>query len=571
MKLHSHKLHPVFPFALIAVGYLLIGCGGATGTRNPEPEGSPSALSTPPAADTAAQQYAGGVISDANNGQQTTPKVEINLYIMSRCPYGVQAIQQIQDITVQSGGEVGINIDYIGTEGKGGTLNSMHGDEEVQGDIDQLCGRMSSPTDEQFWRFISCVNDEWRTIPERDAECAASAQLDLVQFDSCRNGELGRKLLRSSFAKAIRVGATGSPTIIIDDARYSGNRTVMAISRYICGQFSDNRQIDYCKSLPEPTEVEFFAITDSRCGDDCDVSTMITSLQGIFMGLKPTVLDWSNPEAQAIFRAAGAEKLPVLLFGKSVEKDVDGFAHMQRWLTPAGPYYQVKVKSTFDPEAEVCDNGVDDTGNGKVDCADETCDGRMVCREEKKKSLEVFVMSQCPFGAMALLAMDDVLSAFKKKDMDFNIHFIATVIADDEGEKISSMHGQSEVDENMRWICARKHYPRDYLKYVWCRAGDYRNPEWEACATGKIKKKVLEKCVESGEGEQLLLEDMKVASNLDIGASPTWIANGRHQFSGVTPKAIQENFCEHNPGLSGCTRELSDERKTEAPAGACGN
>jgi hypothetical protein len=195
----------------------------------------------------------------------------------------------------------------------------------------------------------------------------------------------------------------------------------------------------------------------------------------------------------------------------------------------------------------------------------------MVCREEKKKSLEVFVMSQCPFGAMALLAMDDVLSAFKKKDMDFNIHFIATVIADDEGEKISSMHGQSEVDENMRWICARKHYPRDYLKYVWCRAGDYRNPEWEACATGKIKKKVLEKCVESGEGEQLLREDMKVADNLDIGASPTWIANGRHQFSGVTPKAIQENFCEHNPGLSGCSRELSDERKTEAPAGACGN
>jgi len=53
-----------------------------------------------------------------------------------------------------------------------------------------------------------------------------------------------------------------------------------------------------------------------------------------------------------------------------------------------------------------------------------------------------------------------------------------------------------------------------------------------------------------------LSEDFGIAKGLGISASPSWIANGRHKFSGVDAGTIQKNFCRHNSGLSGCGQDL---------------
>ena len=497
----------------------------------------------------------------------TSPLTSIDVYVMSKCPYGVETMGSLVKVVNTFGGELALNIDYIGQHGPDGALSSMHGDDEVQGDIDQICGRLSAPTESQFWEFLTCVNDRWREIPAYDESCAIQSELDMTQFDQCRYGELGKKLLASSFDKSYDEKATGSPTIRFGNEGYTGSRTVGALVRYICDNWNGSQPSQRCQEIPAPAEVELIALTDTRCGDACDVTRTVNSLKTIFTGLKPTVLDWSQPRAREIYREAGIDALPALLFTESVTKDEEGFAHMGRWLTPMGPYYQVKVKASFDPFGEICDNGEDDNQNGKVDCNDAGCAGTLMCREEKKNNLEVFVMSQCPFGAMALLAMPEVKKAFPKKNMRFQIHFIAS----ESGDEITSMHGAEEVAENTRWLCARQYFPRDYLNYVWCRAEDYRNPDWQQCAKGKIKASVIQKCVDSGEGKSLLKKDLQIAKDLDIGASPTWIANGRHKFNGVTARAIQETYCEYNPGLKGCKTPLSDERASKAPVGACGN
>ena len=79
----------------------------------------------------------------------------------------------------------------------------------------------------------------------------------------------------------------------------------------------------------------------------------------------------------------------------------------------------------------------------------------------------------------------------------------------------------------------------------------------------------MEKCF-AEKGDKLLAENIKIANGLGIGASPTWLVNGKTKFSGVTPKAVQDNFCKANPGLKGCEKPLSNDRKTKAPAGSCG-
>ncbi|MBN2529000.1 MAG: thioredoxin domain-containing protein [Deltaproteobacteria bacterium] len=494
-------------------------------------------------------------------------EVTIDLFVMSQCPYGVQAVEGFMPLLEKFDGQVGININYIGQKKPDGSLSSMHGDKEVQGDISQLCAKEVAPSTKEYWDFMKCVNEKWREIPTHDEECAKKVKLDVAKWKTCKDGEKGKELLSKSFDLATKKQATGSPSIIIGEEKYTGNRSAQAMEQFICGKFGKDKGLKYCDNMEPPAEVKLIALTDKRCGEACNVDNMIKSLNGIFMGLKATTMDWSDAEAQKIAKAAKVDKLPALLFDASVQKDEGGFKHMERWLTKTGDYYLVKVKADFDPNAEICDNKKDDTGNGKVDCEDESCQNTLACRPSTEKSLEVFVMSQCPFGAMAVNAMGEVLDAFGK-DMDFKVNFIANMA----GDKITSMHGQAEVDEDMRWACAKKLYPNnnDYLKYVWCRAEDYRNPEWKKCATGPIKAAAIEKCV-AEEGETLLKENMAIANGLGIGASPTWIVNGTTKFSGVTPKAIQDNFCKANPGLKGCEKPLSNERASKAPAGACGS
>ncbi len=492
--------------------------------------------------------------------------LDMELYVMSQCPYGVQAMDGIIPAVEKFGGQVGLTIEYIGQKKPDGSLSSMHGEKEVQGNIDQLCAR-DQGDNAKYLKFLTCVNKDWRNIPTNTDACAKEAGLDAAKLKECKDGAKGKELLSASFDKATAKQATGSPTIFLNGAPYGGNRTQQAVEQTICSQFGKDKKLDYCANMAPPAEVKLVVITDKRCGAKCDPARMIQSLQGIFMGLKPEVKDWSDPGTQDLAKAAGVTMLPALFFDKSVEKDEGGFKHMERWLTKTGDFYIVKVKAVFDPNSEICDNKVDDTGDGKVDCEDAACANSLACRPDMPKTLEVFVMSQCPFGAMAVNAMGEVLDAFKT-DMNFQVHFIADMA----GDQINSMHGPAEVEEDIRWACAAKKYPKnnDYLKYVWCRAADYRNPDWKKCATGPIKADVIEKCATGEEGKALLAEDIKIAKSLDISASPTWVVNGKTKFSGVTPKAIQDNFCQANPGLKGCEKPLSDERKSDAPAGSCG-
>lgn len=531
-------------YLVLLISILLIGCSGNKGTSNDAEQGTPDKQAAP---------------------ASKTPKVTAELFVMSKCPYGVQAVDGFIPVLDTFKGEVDLEIDYIGRKGPDGSLSSMHGEEEVQGNIIQLCAKEIAP--QKYVEYLTCVNKQWRTIPANWETCAKEVGITPNELATCKDGDKGQELLKASFMKAMSKGAKGSPTIYIGGMEYSGGRAPKDFERFICSNFGESKSIDYCKELPPPPKVTVTAITDKRCGEKCDPSGVIKSLQTIFYGLEPKVLDWNDPGTQELCKAAGIKKLPAIFFDDSIEADKEGYEHMQKWLEKAGQYYVLKVQPVFDPLAEICDNKQDDTNDGLVDCDDPSCKNAMACREETDKSLEVFVMSQCPYGAMALEAMTEVLDAFGK-DMDFTVHFIADKI----GDEFDSMHGPEEVAEDIRQICAAKHYKakNKYLDYLWCRYKDYRNPDWKACATNGINANVIEKCATGEEGKKLLSEDIAIAKGLEINGSPTWVVNGQTKFSGITPDVIQKNFCEKNPGLAGCEKKLSGQEGAPAPQGSCG-
>ncbi len=494
----------------------------------------------------------GGDKADAAPAVETS--VKIDLYVMSQCPFGVQAVDAIVPAVRKFSDEVSLHLDFVGTVDDAGKLHSMHGDDELNGNKYQICAG-DVAKDKQL-DYILCMNKEWKTIPKNWESCAKETGIDPAALSGCVNGDRGKELLTESFNRTKTAGVQGSPTIKINGEDYKGGRMTHDFVKHICGVYGEKEKIKYCLELPPPGKVVVTAVTDKRCGEKCDPAPLFTSLKQVFPGLEAKTLYWEDAETQKLCKEFGIKMLPAVFFDESLDNDADGAKQIARWLAPAGKHNILKVKPEFDPTAEVCDNKIDDTGNGKVDCNDPECEISFACREVPSRSLEVFVMSQCPYGAIALKAVKELLDAFGK-DMSFSMHFIG----EETDGVFKSLHGQPEVEENIRHICAAKHYGANnkYMSYVWCRGSDIKNDDWKSC-TGKktgINAAVIEKCATGDEGKALLSEDIKIANGLGIGASPTWVVNGKESFGGIVPSDIQKRYCEKNTGLAGCEKKLA--------------
>jgi hypothetical protein len=297
-------------------------------------------------------------------------------------------------------------------------------------------------------------------------------------------------------------------------------------------------------------------------------------------GAEVKELDYSDAEGKALFEKSGEQFLPIAIFGKDVEKEENGYKRLQRRLKPMEGSEDLiyPLGRTWDPKAEVCDDGVDNTGNGKTDCEDESCQGKKICREEVANKVNLFVMSQCPYGVRTVDAMEEVLKNFGKdrKKMDLQIDFIGKNV----DGKLTSMHGEGEVNENLRQICAQKHYAKDYkfMDFVLCRNKAYQenrgkeeDKAWEACAKDGINAAVIKKCAEGDEGKELLTASYKLAEDLGITGSPNWLLNNKYDMRGRAPEGIKVAFCEKNQGVAGCENTLSaGEPGNPVPAGSCG-
>jgi len=509
----------------------------------------------------------------------TAEKVALDFHIMSKCPFGVKVLQAITPVLEKMGDNIDFKVHYIGRE-KDGEMTSMHGEQEVQGDIIQLC--VNKLGDRDAWlAFLKCQNEDWRKIPEGWEKCAETAKVDVKKIKECSDGEEGQKLLRESFQVSQEKRATGSPTIFLGGEPYRGGRSEASFGRAICAKFEGNKP-KYCEDIPAPVKVPVTVVADKRCeGRGCDPKRFLAFITNTFEGAEVKELDYTDAEGKELFEKSGEQFLPIAVFGPEVEKEETGYRRLKRRLRKieGSEDFVYPLGRTWDPTAEVCDDGKDNTGNGKVDCDDETCQGKKVCREEEAKKVDLFVMSNCPYGVRTVNAMQEVLDNFKKDrgKIDFRIEFIGN----ERDGKMTSMHGQGEVDEDIRQLCAQKYYDKNYkfMDYVLCRNEAYQKSrgkepegnEWESCAKGGINAAVIKKCAEGEEGQQLLAESFKRAADLGITGSPNWLLNNKFEMNGRTPEAIKNAFCAKNEGIAGCENTLSAETPGGAPpAGSCG-
>ena len=306
---------------------------------------------------------------------------------------------------------------------------------------------------------------------------------------------------------------------------------------------------------PENNEsMDVLVYDDSRC-TNCNTNLLIDRLKTIpkLKNAKFIIKDYNtDPEVKKYLQDNNINQLPIFIFDTNkIEPELDKYLNKDT----QNKYFVIWWG--FDPFAK----------------------DKLSQREEKPKTLEVFTMWYCPFGELALKALPQIKEQFKNDDIKIDIHYIADKTGTGyTANDFRSLHWVPEAEENIRQLCIKKYYGIDklisYAVERYKNADNYGritdNPKEAMKAVG-IDVNKIEQCINSGEWAKLLEEDIKLAQELGIGASPTWLANNKNTFGGIQAQNIQQQFCEYNSDLEGCKTEIKNATTTQNWTPACGN
>jgi len=481
--------------------------------------------------------------TQSSGSKPTSPDaVRLDLHVMAQCPYGVQAEAALKDVVARFGPDLDLHVEYIGQTDSSGAPSSMHGPNEVKGDLTQVCVQKYAPA--KAFDFILCQNENNKEVATNAAGCAQRLGIPADKVSACADGQEGKDLLLASFKRSKDKGASGSPTFFIAGSQYQGGRKPTELMRAVCSGASGKKPAA-CADIPESPKVNVTILSDNRCGPDCDPKRAEGGLRSKVANPIVTTVDYLSADGKRLFAQIKPTSLPAAIFDSTLDADKDAIAAL-RGIRETGSY-KVLGMGGWNPACA-------DDGGCKLD----ECKNTMQCRVEAPKKLDVFVMSQCPYGVKGLDAMKEVVDNFKKAGdpIDFTVHYIG----DGDTSALTSMHGAGEVAEDLREACVIKRYPRGlkYMDYIWCRDKNIRDANWQSCTGGStgIDTDAIKACSEGAEGKQLVAKSFAESKAAGIGASPTWLANNKFKFSGIDAQTIKTNLCAHNPGLKGCDATL---------------
>ncbi len=191
-------------------------------------------------------------------------------------------------------------------------------------------------------------------------------------------------------------------------------------------------------------------------------------------------------------------------------------------------------------------------------------EGETGLTKSDKPSVELFVMSHCPYGTQAEKGILPVLDALGDK-IDFDLRFV-----------YYAMHGETEIDEQTRQYCIQKEQNSKFLDYLSCflEEGDS-----EAClASAGIDTSKLDACIASADEEfninanledqsiwlsgqfPIFEVDMALNEKYDVQGSPTLVVNGQQVSSARDPQSLLNTICAaFNTAPEQCNTQLSSE------------
>lgn len=201
------------------------------------------------------------------------PKVE--LFVMSHCPYGTQAEKGILSAVEKLGDKIDFELKFV--------YYAMHGETEIKEEMNQVC--IWNEQKSKFNPYLKCFLKEGK-----GAECLATTAIDQDKLNVCvksldaefkiteqfndQTTWLSGKFPKFDVFKADneKYSVAGSPTLVINGAEASSDRSPAAYLKIICGAF--NTQPAECsETLPSTPFSAGFGYTQgeasaaAQCGN----------------------------------------------------------------------------------------------------------------------------------------------------------------------------------------------------------------------------------------------------------------------------------------------------------------
>ncbi len=195
------------------------------------------------------------------------PKTE--LFVMSFCPYGVQAEGFMKPVADLLGSKADIKVRFIAQTGSGiKSIQSLHGPAEASEDLRQLCIMKDYP--EKYWSYLETFNKNCFPIYRNESaldscwkSSAAGAGMDAAKIESCANAD-ALALIKTDEQAASAYGVSGSPSLIINGAAYNGARSSEGFKSAICSAF--NNQPAECSQKIETASQPVAEAPHAGCG-----------------------------------------------------------------------------------------------------------------------------------------------------------------------------------------------------------------------------------------------------------------------------------------------------------------
>ncbi|MFP4045847.1 MAG: hypothetical protein ACLFS3_02195 [Candidatus Aenigmatarchaeota archaeon] len=230
--------------------------------------------------------------------------------------------------------------------------------------------------------------------------------------------------------------------------------------------------------------------------------------------------------------------------------------------------YMTKDGKLLFPQAvELSEASETDNQNQDQNDQDQGTTGNIVKKETPEA--HAFVMSYCPYGLQFLKAYVPVMELLGD-EADLNVNFVDY-----------AMHGEKELDENLRMYCVNKEEPEKYTDYLRCSVKTEDENKEQCYEETGVDAEAIKSCVQETDEEYNITElyndestwsggrypQFPVESDLnqeyDVSGSPAFILNGENVNAGRSPEAIKDAICssfENKP--EECETELSTESES---------
>lgn len=235
-------------------------------------------------------------------------------------------------------------------------------------------------------------------------------------------------------------------------------------------------------------------------------------------------------------------------------------------------YYDMDPSSGTCPVGSTASNC--DTGSGQATRASQPA----APVKSSRPVVDLYVMAFCPYGTQAEAVMRPVVDLLGSKT-GIRLRYITTVTGTT-ADSVSSLHGPTEAQEDLRQICIQKYYPAKLWDYI-TRFNEecfpqYRNSEallscWKnASVKAGIDISKIEACASGQEGISLLKADETDSNKNRASGSPTLIINGVTYSGARTPEAYKQAICNSfESAPAECNTTLSGAQAANS-AGGCG-